>query len=118
MKRGGGLRFVRAYTKVIRDTRISREARFLYVALKSYADASGSCFPSFAKLAADIGTGRRQVIRWMKELESFRVISKAPRMEGGLQSSNQYSIEDEHFARFLVPKKRQASGDSAAPLGE
>lgn len=99
------VRFIKALTKVVRDTRISREARFLYVILKAYADKDGHCFPSADTLAKDIGTGRRQVFRWLKELVKWRVITKLPRIQDGKQSSNLYCIEDAHFVKHLSPKK-------------
>lgn len=111
-KKPRGPRFIKAYTRLIRDKRISREARFLYVILKAYANAEGSCWPSAALLAEDMGTGRRQVFRWLKELESFRIITRAPRMEGGKQTSNLYMLDDEHFAKHLARKNALRRGDS------
>jgi hypothetical protein len=81
-------RFTKAYTRIMRDSRISGHAKLLYVILKGYCDRDGQAFPSAETLAKCMTTGRRQVFR----------------IEGGKQSSNLYIMNDTHFARHLARK--------------
>jgi hypothetical protein len=97
-------RFTKAYTRIMRDSRISGHAKLLYVILKGYCDRDGQAFPSAETLAKCMTTGRRQVFRYLKELKEWRIIMTSPRIEGGKQSSNLYIMNDTHFARHLARK--------------
>ncbi len=44
---------------------------------------------------------RKTVFKWLKELEGFRLIERIHRDKRGQRTSNQYLLNDEHFAKFL-----------------
>ncbi len=76
-------------------------AKALLCVLKSYANGSGSCWPSSETLCRDSGSDRKTIFKWIAELEKWRVLTRINRTIRGLKSSNQYSLEDEHFAKWL-----------------
>lgn len=108
-------RFAKAFSKILRDPRISPSAKTLLHLLKTYADAeTKTCYPSAGLLASCLGVSRRSIFAWLKELESHRLVKRLPRFNGSLQTVSTYSIEDEHFNKFLAkpfqPSKKAKHG--------
>ena len=60
---------------VIRDTRLSRDARYLWTLLASYAGKKGTCWPSQAELAQHAAASTRAVRRWLVELEELGYVT-------------------------------------------
>lgn len=68
--------------EVIRDTRISRDARLLYAVLQMYWWQGGECWETHATLAADLGCGVRQLQRYLDELIEGGLITERRRGHG------------------------------------
>src|SRR5215471_11045069 len=65
----------------------------VYIAVSSYADASGQAFPSVARIAADTGIGRRHVFYSIKNLRQSGLLRTTRRRdESGDWSSTLYTI--------------------------
>ncbi len=73
---------------------LSPGAKMLYGRLSQFAGKDGLCFPSQDTLAYELGIGRRQVIRLLKELENLKFIQV--HKPNGLQklkhSTNRYAF--------------------------
>ena len=60
------------------DVNISRQARFIYAALCTYADIKGICYPPLSILSAVAGVTGRRVQDYLSELERNGRIEKIP----------------------------------------
>lgn len=105
-----GPRFVKAFTRLLRDPRISTTDKCVLFALKSYADVNDHCFPAIQTIAADLGVRRSTVVASLKRLESYRLITRIPRFKGGKQTSSDYHIDDLHFT---IHRSVRAGAESA-----
>ena len=66
----------------------------IYLAIQGFADDSGFCFPSVAKIADICGVSRRTVFRSLKKLESYKVIAREQRIKSnGGYTSNAYYLK-------------------------
>jgi hypothetical protein len=76
--------FTKVPTAVVRGQALglSPWAKLLYIALASYADATGACYPGYATLRADVGCGLNQLTRAMRELEAAGLITRRRRGQG------------------------------------
>ena len=76
--------FTRVPTAVVRGQALglSPWAKLLYVALCSYANPAGTCYPGYATLRADVGCGLNQLTRAMRELEAAGLVSRRRRGQG------------------------------------
>src|SRR4051812_38961831 len=66
----------------------------LYARVVRYWGRKGPCFPSYERLAQDLGRSQRAVKLWMEDLEAFGLIGKRRRGrgEGGNGQSNEYTF--------------------------
>ena len=88
-------RFVRAPAALCRMNGVSDSARFLWVVLKSFADADGgSCFPGVAKLAEMCGRNRKAIFRYITELEDAGLLARSSGRKGGEWATNSYRLFD------------------------
>ena len=70
-----------ASVSLLRDKRISAEAKVLYQILMSYARSNETCWPSHATLAEDIGLSVRRIADLLGQLASAGLIAiKAARV--------------------------------------
>ena len=67
----------------------------IYVAIKRHLNQkTGECFPSYKTIARKLGIDRGTVIRYVKKLKAFNVISPELRFkEDGSPTSNQYNFD-------------------------
>lgn len=67
----------------------------IYVAIKRHLNQkTGDCFPSYKTIARKLGIDRGTVIRYIKKLKAFNVLSKELRFkEDGSPTSNQYNFD-------------------------
>ena len=67
----------------------------IYVAIKRHLNQkTGDCFPSYKTIARKLGIDRGTVIRYVKKLKAFNVISPELRFkEDGSPTSNQYNFD-------------------------
>ncbi len=61
---------------IIRDTRVSRDARLLYAVLQMYWWQGGECWESHATLASDMGCGLRSLRMYLDELIEAGIITE------------------------------------------
>src|ERR1700674_4266756 len=80
---------------ILKSEGISPGAKLAYAMLLHYAWQNDYCFPGQERLAADMGSGKRSVIRFMAELEKASFIAVKRR---GLGQTNLYQL-------FLHPGK-------------
>jgi hypothetical protein len=99
--------FVLLPRTILHAAGLSRDAKLLYAVLLSYAWQESSCFPGYERLQRDLGCGKNQVTKYMRELEDARLISRHRR---GLGRTNLYTIHD-------LPKGDRTPGrrDSSIP---
>jgi hypothetical protein len=81
--------FTQIPNAVLRLSDISPGAKLTYVMLLSYAWYNDSCYPGQDRLAADMGSGVRSVIRYLKELETAGLLTIKRR---GLGHTNFYTL--------------------------
>ena len=59
---------------VLKSDKLSPGAKLTYTMLLSYAWDNGYCFPGQETLAKDMGSGRRSIVRYIKELEEAKFL--------------------------------------------
>lgn len=92
---------------VLPDSREDRRSstKFLLVALANYADADGICWPSIARLAADVCLSERTVQRRLRDLQRAGLIAVHRRhRRNGSDASNEYRLQTQ-----------DVGGDSSSP---
>ncbi|MDA8083861.1 MAG: helix-turn-helix domain-containing protein [Nitrospiraceae bacterium] len=72
---------------LLKRTEISPGAKLCYARLAQFAGKDGECFPGQSTLASEIGTGERQVRRYLSELEESELIET---VQAGLHQTNHY----------------------------
>jgi len=72
---------------LLKRTEISPGAKLCYARLAQFAGKDGECFPGQSTLASEIGTGERQVRRYLSELEESELIET---VQAGLNQTNHY----------------------------
>ncbi len=79
---------------LVRFPGLSPGAKMLYGRLAQYAGKDGTCFPAQDTLAYELGIGRRQVIRLLKELEDLKFIQveKPSGLQKLKHSTNRYAF--------------------------
>ena len=66
----------------------------VYLAIQGFADESGFCFPSVARIADICGVSKRTVFRSLKTLESFKLLAREQRLRNtGGNTSNAYYLK-------------------------
>ena len=117
--RGGFVQLPRA---ILHAQGLSRDAKLLYAVLLSYAWQAGSCFPGYERLKADLGCGINQITRYMRELETARLITRRRRGQG---KTTIYTLHDlpppaeecvNHQISDSPPKRKQSHRISESTL--
>lgn len=72
---------------LLRRGEISPGAKLCYARLAQFAGKDGECFPAQATLASEIGSGERQIRRYLSELEEEELIHS---IHVGLNQPNRY----------------------------
>jgi hypothetical protein len=84
--KGGDALSQRGFTQVpnhiLRSAKISPGAKLAYAMLLSYAWQNDFCFPGQERLAKDMGSGVRSVVRYIQELEKAEFIVVKKRGQG------------------------------------
>lgn len=81
--------FTQVPNSVLKSVRLSPGAKLTYTMLLSYAWQNDYCFPGQERLAKDMGSGLRSVVRYIQELESERFVKITKR---GLGKPNLYEL--------------------------
>lgn len=103
LKKKQGPPFVRAFKIVVRDPKLSLQARAVLSIIRSYANTNGThCYPSIDKIQADAGCPRRTLERYLSELRKACLIyTEQRKTKGGRRSSCLFLLFDEERARLL-----------------
>lgn len=84
--RGADLATQRGWTGVpnfiLESQAVSVGAKLTYAMLLKYAREMNECFPGQDRLAADMGTGKRSVVRYIAELEKAGLLTVKRRGQG------------------------------------
>jgi AraC-like DNA-binding protein len=67
--------------------------KFVLIMLSNYADEHGKCWPSIETLCNETGMSRPTVKRALRKLVERKLLIKAKRVKGHLQTSNLYVLE-------------------------
>jgi hypothetical protein len=110
----GAAPFTKVATAVVRGRGLglSPWAKLLYVALCSYADPRGGCFPGYATLRADVGCGVNQLTRAARELEAAGLITRRRRGQG---HPTRYTVHAPGEAPAEAPQTLPEGGSSFTP---
>lgn len=81
--------FTQVPNSVLKSEKLSPGAKLTYTMLLSYAWQNDYCFPGQERLAKDMGTGRRSVVRYIQELEKAKFVKITKR---GLGRPNIYEL--------------------------
>ena len=81
--------FTQVPNHVLKSEKISPGAKLAYTMLLSYAWQNDYCFPSQERLAKDMGSGVRSVVRYIQELEQHDFIKVKRQGQG---RSNLYEL--------------------------
>ena len=66
--------FTQVPNSVLKSEKLSPGAKLTYAMLLSYAWQNEYCFPGQERLAKDMGSGLRSVVRYIQELEKERFV--------------------------------------------
>jgi hypothetical protein len=110
----GAAPFTKVATAVVRGRGLglSPWAKLLYVALCSYADPQGGCFPGYATLQADVGCGLNQLTRAARELEAAGLITRRRRGQG---HPTRYTVHAPGAVPAEAPQTPPQRGSSFTP---
>lgn len=110
-------RFARVPPEVAADDRLTGRALRVFIALCSYANSTGECWPSLATLAQMTGIDRRKIPDLIKELEGRGWLSRLRRKdENGDATSTKYTIRK---PEEVAPPKGTGvpvQGDTPSPV--
>lgn len=95
--------FVKAPRHLLRDWRISVEARLLLLIIRSYAHKGDECWPSARRLSIDMGRSERMVFRYINELEDNRLIRRRRKDPNNPKSPTVFTLL-EKFAENRLQK--------------
>lgn len=87
-------------TYLLRDWRVSRDARLLMGILRSYAMNKNQCWPSCETLCRDMGCSRSQLYRYLKELVDARWIERRPKDPTNKRSVVLYTLHDKDLEEY------------------
>ncbi len=84
--KGADLLSSRGFTQVpnyvLESAKVSPGAKLAYAMLLKYAWQNNYCFPGQERLAKDMGSGKRSVVRYMQELEDEGFVKIKRRGQG------------------------------------
>lgn len=85
---------------------ISQGAKLVWARLAQYAGEKGEAFPAIETLAREVGSEKRQCIRYLKELEknNFIKIIKAQGKDRLMHKTNGYILKE--IAEAITPSKK------------
>src|SRR4051794_10642798 len=101
---------------VVRDSRLSAQARTLYVILCSYANGSGESWPAIDTLVGQLGASEPTLKRARRELVDAGYLRIQQRLHhNGRQRSNLYVLLD-HVVHMGVTGDPHQEGVTGEPL--
>lgn len=98
---------------LIRDATVSRDARFLWVVLRSYSNAQGKrCFPGIAALCVHMGCKERLIHSCLRELVAAQFLTYVSGKTAGSNGTNSYTLRT---SEHTTP---QVSGGDTSEVGQ
>src|SRR5438105_2744452 len=85
-----GQGFTQVPNSVLKSEKLSPGAKLAYTMLLSYAWQNDRCFPGQERLAKDMGSGLRSVVRYIQELQRTKFVKITKR---GLGRPNLYELD-------------------------
>jgi biotin operon repressor len=86
--------------------------KLLLLALNSFVDGEGKCYPGVERLAQMMGASTATVKRAIRELESEGIINRQSRRAGGKQTSNLYTVDfGKISSSFCTPEVSAAQNE-------
>jgi hypothetical protein len=67
---------------ILESNKISAGAKLTYAMLLKYAREGDQCFPGQARLAKEMGNGKRSIVRYISELERAELVTIKRRGQG------------------------------------
>src|SRR5919199_1622680 len=93
------LGFIQLPKLILYAQNLSRDAKLLYALLLGYAWQEQRCFPGYRRLCQEMQASENMVRKYMRELESVRLLSQKRR---GLGKTNVYTLSDLRTAKIEV----------------
>jgi biotin operon repressor len=97
--------------KLLKDHRLSRDARLLGCLIFMHAANSGRAFPSQEKMAEELGCTRRSIIRWLEELQLIGWVEWQHTIR-----NNAYTINDPDETLADVPLSQPNDESTVTPV--
>jgi hypothetical protein len=97
---------------LLRRTEITSTAKLVYARLNQYRGRNGHAWPSYSRLAAEVGISRRQCIAVMGELNRAKLVTVTHR-----QGSNLYALPSHPWVA-AGEKTSPPAGEKVSPTGE
>jgi hypothetical protein len=79
--------------KLIWEAKLPTIEKFVLLALNSFVDAEGECFPGQERLAEMIGCNKRTIVSAIASLVSKEIIEKSIRLSKAGRTSNRYRVQ-------------------------
>jgi hypothetical protein len=103
---------------LVRARQVSPGAKITYGRLTRYAGENGECYPAVATLASEFGMSERQTQRYLRELETARLIRRLPRVSESGQTSNAFVfLWHSIFADVATPNMTPPGVTDLSPEG-
>lgn len=89
-RRSGSFGFV--LQEIMRDRKLSAEAKSIYCYLASFADADGCCFPSLDLMLQELGISRARFYRHFEQLTNSGIVKVSQIRNGNRFGKNVYTV--------------------------
>lgn len=83
------------YQDVMRNSRLSPEAKAIYAYLSSIAGCDETCYPSVETIQKDMAMGKNRLSKYMNELIACGVVERIREKSGNIYGRNVYKITHE-----------------------
>ena len=93
------LGFVQLPKQILYARNVSHVAKLLYAVLLGYAFQEDQCFPGYRRLCEDIQASENMIRKYMRELQSVRLLSQKRRGQG---KTNIYVLHDLRTSKIEV----------------
>lgn len=103
--------FIHLPKQILFARNLSRDAKLLYAVLLGYAWQKGRCFPGYRRLCADMQASENMVRKYMRELESVKLLSQKRR---GLGKTNIYTLRDLRTSKIEVQEPQEIAAPEPA----
>lgn len=111
------------YQDVMRNSRLSPEAKAVYAYLSSIAGCGETCYPSVETIQKDMAMSKNRLSKYMNELIASGVVEKTREKNGNLYGRNVYKITHEaeiaeDMKRIILAVENRAVGVKEVEAGD